>query len=143
MSNNFVIVAKIIPLAQRIVPMRLHGSNHAESIRRQIGCKQIGWKRLLNIQLEDEKGGPINIPLCVAADSAAPRDQPGFRLIGGETTAGISFLFGEGPGGGMVHCPVDLEWIQRHLRWATAEECNIEEAERELQTIRAEGGAVQ
>ena len=150
MSKSQIRVIRIDPFQQRVVPMKLEGANLYRAVCRSLKAGQLGWKELCKIEdrrlmgsrpakrggTESFDAGPT--PLIVAADAAAEPDQPGFRLRGGTSTAGLAMLFGQGIGGGMVNCPVDAEWLKRHLVWLTAEEAVADEVGGETVEVTGE-----
>lgn len=136
MSRFQIAAIKIDPFRQHYTPILLKGSNLVQPIQRLLKAKQLGWFELCRIDaihqighrqradglgMETYDGGPT--PLMVAADASPEENHPGFRFRGiGQATAGHGLLFGRGLGGGMVNCPVDKDWLTRHLIWLTAEE---------------------
>lgn len=135
-------VIKIDPIKKTYITMLVSGGNNlARPIQRIIGAKQLGWReicainetRLMGIRpkahgpgTETYDAGPT--PLIVTCDAVAEEGQPGWRMRGGPSTAGTAMLFGKGLNGGMIDCPVDTEWVKRHLIWLTPEEADAEEA---------------
>lgn len=141
MSRFQVRAIKIDPFRKHFTPIVIPGANLQRAIQRMLKAKQLGWFELCRIeavrlmgtrQRENGRGtetfdaGPM--PLIVAGDALAEEGTPGFRFRGiGKSTAGYGLLFGQGPGGGMVNCPVDAEWLERHLVWLTPEEAEADE----------------
>jgi hypothetical protein len=136
-------VIRVDPVKQHFTPMLIEGGRDlARPIQRAIRAQQLGWRELCRIEetrlmgvrdkadgrgTETFDAGPT--PLIVAADAMAEMGTPGFRMRGqSESTAGISVLFGQGPGGGMIDCPVDVEWMNRHLVWLTGTEADTDAA---------------
>lgn len=143
MSRFEVRAIKIDPFRKHFTPILLKGNNLARPIQRVLKARQLGWMELCRIDAihqighrqradglgtETYDGGPT--PLMIAAEASPEEDHVGFRFRGiGKATAGYGLLFGQGLGGGMVNCPVDTEWLERHLVWLTAEEAAADEDE--------------
>lgn len=134
-------VIKIDPFKKTYVTMLISGGNSlVRPVQRTIRAKQLGWREICSIEdtrligtrpksdgpgAETYDAGPT--PLIVTCDAQAEEGQPGWRMRGGPATAGMALLFGKGIGGGMIDCPVDAEWLKRHLVWLTAEETDAED----------------
>lgn len=132
MSNNFTArVIRVDPKLRTFSFVALKGNRNgfAQAIRRSLRCHTLGHRLLCKIddrrligERRDETNkivtydaGPSQ--LYAAANAIAVDGEPGWRLRGGETTAGPSILFGQGVGGGMVDVPVDLDWLRHQLVW--------------------------
>lgn len=136
-DTNITII-RIDPATQAIARMRQKfGSNNDRVVRdvqklvraKDIDLRQLqvieetrltktGFSPVTREQVTEDKGGT---PLIVAAGANKEENIVGWRLLGCEDTMGIGILFGQGIGGGMVDCPVDLEWVKRRLRWIPGE----------------------
>lgn len=137
MSNLDVTVIRIDPVKRQCAAVVIRGRNLASDVRRLTRAKQLGHRHLLDIEerrlmgtrmgksgkQETYDAGPTQ--LFVAADAMADDGQPGWRLKGGETTVGLSVLFGKGLNG-MVSTPVDLRWLAERLVWVDAETADAE-----------------
>lgn len=134
-------IIKIDPVQQTFATIALEGGkNFSRPIARLIKARQLGWREICKIEeqrLMDQRPKAIGpgteffdagpTPLIVAADAQATDAQPGWRILGGKATAGVSVLFGQGLGGGMVNCPVDTDWLARMIVWLTPEETVADE----------------
>jgi hypothetical protein len=136
-DTNITII-RIDPATQAVARMRQKfGSNNAQVVRdvqKLVKAKDIDLRQLQVIEekrltktgfspttrkeVTEDLGGT---PLVVAAGGGKEENVVGWRLLGCEDTMGIGILFGQGVGGGMVDCPVDLEWVKRRLRWIPGE----------------------
>jgi len=132
---NFI---RIDPYGQTIARLRQKfGASNERVIRdirkivrsEQIDLRQlqvIEEKRLIKAGFDVVTRQPTSTdeggtPLLVAAGVLHADNVAGWRLLGCEDTMGIGILFGQGIGGGMVDCPVDLEWVRKRIRWVPGE----------------------
>lgn len=136
--NTNITFIRIDPATQAIARMRKQfgASNERviRDIRKIVRGDEIDLRQLLVIEevrrlqkgfdpatrqpTTTDHGGT---PLLVAAGGGKGDDCPGWRLLGCEDTMGIGILFGQGVGGGMVDCPVDLDWVRKRIRWVPGE----------------------
>jgi hypothetical protein len=127
--NKSIVIIRLDPLHQTITKLRKEfGRNAMPAVRQVLRAKtsdKIGWHRLIDI---DEKrlfkpdgsdGGPTS--LVAAGFLNVQREQRRWQFRGCDDHAGVGFLFGQGIGGGMVDCPVDLEWVNSRIQWLEGE----------------------
>ncbi len=132
MSKKLTVrVIRIDPKLQKFAFVQLKGTRESfvGAIRASLRCQTLGHRKLVtfddrrlmgtrvgeNGQIVSYDAGPEQLFAC--ANANAGDNLPGWRLRGGEPTAGPSILFGQGIGGGMVDVPVDLEWLRQQLVW--------------------------
>ncbi|MET0373985.1 MAG: hypothetical protein ABW128_06970 [Rhizorhabdus sp.] len=136
MSKLDVAVIRIDPFRKNYTKVIITGRDFAQPMRRLTRAKQLGHRKLIDIEekrIIGQRQGPKGIEtfdagptmLCVAADAQAGKGMPGWRVRGGETTVGYSVLFGAGPNGTLT-VPVDLDWLEKHLVWVEADEADAE-----------------
>ncbi len=113
-----ILVIKIDPDRRTVVKMLMRcGHDATPAVRRMLKVQDVGHYELTRIQKQH-----VEIPLIVAAGTEVCEEMRGWRLRGGEDTAGIGLLFGKGPGGGMVSVPVDIAWVEREIVWLDGEQ---------------------
>lgn len=111
-----VTIIRIDPFKSTIarIPM-LSGKSPAVGTReakRILRCTHVGFRQLVELE---------PVPLMCAGRLDVEESMCGWRFAGSEATAGISFLFGRGPGGGMTDCPVDVAWVEKRIIWMHVE----------------------
>ena len=112
--KNQIRIIRIDPVRQNIVPMTIRiGKNAVGEVKRIVRAKRVGHHKLL------ERDG---VPLVVAAGLDVDEAMKGWRLKGGEDTAGVGILFGTGANGGMIDCPVDVAWVKQRIVWLEGED---------------------
>jgi hypothetical protein len=122
-SVAMITIIRIDPDLRRVAAMRLRcGKNAVPEVKRICRAKKVGHYELTRIETSDAAGNSVEVPLLVAAGLEVTEDQPGFRLRGGQDTAGVGMLFGRGDNGGMVDVPVDTDWVKREIVWLDREE---------------------
>lgn len=153
-----ITMIRIDPFTKNVAQIRKQiGGNNAAVIRqiRQL-VKAPGnpdLRKLLDIEEvrltmdghDPKTREPIKIdhgptPLLVAAPGATEDGSTGWRLLGCEDTHGIGLLFGQGVNGGIVNCPVSLDWVRQRVRWVPAE-TDAEIADRALAYLHRYGSA--
>ena len=121
MGKSVYKLFRIDPFKKRIGVLNFSADtpNFALSLQRFTRANRLGHQKLCDV---DGK------PLMVAADAESDDGLPGFRMRGSNVkTAGLAVLFGTPPeGGGLLPCPVDQEWVERHIVWLTPKECEDE-----------------
>lgn len=136
MSKLDVAVIRIDPYQRIFTKVVITGRDFAQPMRRLTRAKQLGHRKLLDIEekrIIGQRQGPKGVEtfddgpamLHVAADADADKGKPGWRMRGGETTVGYSVLFGASKSG-TITVPVDLEWVEKHLVWVDADEADAE-----------------
>lgn len=112
--NQNINIIRINPEKQSVAAMSMRcGKNAVPEIRRIVRAKEIGWRELIEVN---------GVVLVTSGGVNLGEDVPGWRILGGEDTAGISILFGKGPGGAMTHVPVDRAWVEKRVRWVAGED---------------------
>jgi len=136
MSKLDVTVIRIDPYRKNYTKVVMTGRDFAQPMRRLTRAKQLGHRKLMDIEekrIIGTRKGPNGIEtfddgaamLCVAADASLEKGKPGWRMRGGETTVGYSILFGATKAG-TISVPVDLDWVEKHLVWVDADEADAE-----------------
>jgi hypothetical protein len=123
-GRNAVRIIRVDPVHRKIAQLLMKPSS-LDAIR-VCRAAPVGYRQLLVI---DE------VPLMVAGGMDASPDNGGWRIGGSDNTAGISFLFGQGPGGGMVNVPVDQEWLEERIIWVSAKEL-LDPTESDLEVVQ-------
>lgn len=78
---------------------------------------------LLQIELPHDVGiFQRPVPLVVSGRAVTGEDEQAWRIKGCENTTGIGLLFGQGPNGGMVDCPVSKAWVEERIVWVDGED---------------------
>ena len=108
-------IIRIDPEKRAFTAMHFEGGrSFVRPVCKILRCKRLGHKYVCDVD---------GIRLYVAADAEAATDLPGFRFRGSsDSTAGLAILFGQGPNGGMVDSPADIEWVRRRLIWLEAKD---------------------
>lgn len=99
----------IAKIAMKSAKSHLTGTREAKRI---IRADVIGMRQILDMGAA---------ALMVAGRMDVTESMAGWRFPGSEETAGISFLFGRGVGGGVVDCPVDIDWVTKRIIWMQCE----------------------
>ena len=116
--KNQITIIRIDPDKRTIARISFKcGRNAVHEVKRILRAKTVGHYELTRVVLSAEEA-----PLIVAAGLDVDKEQRGWRLKGGENTAGVGMLFGKGPGGGMVDVPVDVAWVERMIVWLDGED---------------------
>jgi len=109
-----IVILRVDPTKDSIAPVRIRiGKNAVPEIRRICRAKKVGWREIMDID------GTV---LVVAAGLEVDEAMRGWRILGGEDTAGIGILFGRGAAGGMIDCPVDSAWLRSRVKWLEGED---------------------
>ena len=104
---------RIDPKTQAIAKIRKKvGKDATKLVRDIVRAREIQAHQLINIG---------DTALIVAAAVQVEEGTHAWRIRGCEDTAGIGLLFGKGPGGGMIDCPVDIDWVNRRIVWIEPE----------------------
>lgn len=88
------------------------GKTAVSEVRRIVKAKDLGHKRISQMIVDGAE-----VPIIVAVGINLPDSAKEWRIRGSEFTAGIGILFGQGPGGGMVDVPVDVDWATKMIIW--------------------------
>lgn len=116
-----VSIIRIDPYRQAIARISMESGKSpaigTRAAKRILKSDRVGFRQLVELD---------PIPLMCAGRLDVEQNMPGWRFAGSEETAGISFLFGQGPGGGMADVPVDVEWVRKRILWL---ECEYDEGE--------------
>lgn len=115
-APKFINIIRIDPTKRTIAMRQLRcGKNAVPEVRKIVKARDLGHKRVSQMIVDGE-----TVPIIVAVGLNLPDEAPTWRIRGSEDTAGIGMLFGQGPGGGMVDVPVDVEWAKKMVVWGDA-----------------------
>lgn len=116
MNKKLIKIIRIDPARRTIAAITMRAGKSpavgTQEAKRIIGQKLVGFREL--VAMEPTK-------LMVAGRLDVTESMPGWRIPGTEDTAGVSFLFGKGEGGGMTDVPVNLDWLRKRIIWMTSE----------------------
>jgi hypothetical protein len=113
-KKHDIVILRVDPIRKTVASMKIRiGSNATNQVRRLCNANKVGWRELLPVD---------GVVLTVAGALEVDESMKGWRLRGGEDTAGIGVLFGHGPNHGMVDCPVTAEWIRSRISWLDGED---------------------
>lgn len=118
----YLTVYRIDPAKKAIAALRLpmHKRNFSKHYARMLRTRESTHK----VILPNKEPGRN---LLVSAAQAVPAGVAGFRIRGTkEATAGLAVLSGSAVDGGILHCPVDLKWLERMIVWLSPEEMDAE-----------------
>lgn len=105
---------RINPDRRTVAQMRARVSFDATHfLRRVCRANRIGSHELLEVN---------DKMLVVVAGLDVDESMRGWKLRFGEDTGGTGVLFGRGPDGGMVDCPVDAKWVLERITWLEGED---------------------
>lgn len=114
--KNTCRIIRVDPVNRTIVEMvPRFGKNASPKLQAIARAKRLGSR-----DLHDVRG----TTLVVAGALDVEEDMKGWRLRGGEDTAGIGVLFGRiaNDGAGMVDVPVSAKWIRERIQWLDGED---------------------
>lgn len=129
--NNKLSLLRVDPVNRIVASIVFRaGKNATPEVRRVTRSKRVGWRELLvvdhaPVRRLNAKGAFEmfeKTPLIVAGGLDVDEAMKGWRIRGGEDTAGIGLLFGQGEGGGMTDCPVDRAWLLDRIEWLEGED---------------------
>jgi hypothetical protein len=104
---------RIDPKNQAIAKIRKKvGKDATRLVAEIVRAKEVQAHQLISIG---------DTALIVAAAVSVEEGTHAWRIRGCEDTAGIGLLFGKGDGGGMIDCPVDIDWVKRRIKWIDPE----------------------
>lgn len=118
-----VAIIRIDPYRRTIARILMESGRSAaignRAAKRILKATHVGFRKVMELE---------PVALAVAGRLDVTETMPGWRFAGSEDTAGISFLFGQGDGGGMTDVPVDVDWVRKRIIWL---ECEYVEAEQD------------
>lgn len=117
-------ILRVDPYRRTIATMHLRGVRDATpQIRRLIRANNIGSRSLMRID---------DTPLMVIGGLEVDEAMKGWRLPGGEDTAGIAILTGRKEKDGLlIDVPVSREWLLQRIQWMDGEDVGGREARAE------------
>jgi hypothetical protein len=113
--KNKLTMLRIDPGTKTIATIQVRiGKNATAEVRRLCRAKKVGWREVISV------GDAV---LTVAGGVELDEATPGWRLPGGEDSAGICIVFGKGAhSGGMADCPVSADWLRERIIWVAGED---------------------
>jgi len=113
-------IIRVDPVKRTIVKLVIPAKkNLSRDMQRICRSKRMGYRELLEIEGKT---------LVVAAGIEVDEAMKGWRLQGGEDTAGIGVLYGAlGAATHMVDVPVNVAWVEKRLSWLEGEDVSQRE----------------
>lgn len=109
-----ITILRVNPENRAIATMSIRiGKDARPKVRKLCRAREVGDREIMRVD---------DMLLIVAGGLDVEEEMKGWRLKGGEDTAGISILYGRGPNGGMFDCPVDAKWLRDRIVWLDGED---------------------
>lgn len=112
-APKFITILRIDPEKRTIAMRQMRcGKNAIPEVKRIVKAKDITARRISQVIVDGAE-----VPICIGVGIGLADEVKTWRVRGGEFTAGIGIMFGQGPGGGMISVPVDVEWAKKMIIW--------------------------